>query len=205
MAANEIWASATTLTGSIGVGATIATFPRTLAAVGVHVDGIGTTQLSGAFETTRPMSDAIKGLIRESVKNTYAEFISKVAEHRSRPIEQIEASAQGRVWVGTDALDRGLVDHLGSFADAMKAAASLAKLTEGRYSVEYVEPDLTFSERLAMSFAARAIPLVDQVIGLPRWSAAVAQAVESALEPLAFVARWNDPRGVYAYCFCDVH
>ena len=87
----------------------------------------------------------------------------------------------------------------------MKAAASLAKLTEGRYSVEYVEPDLTFSERLAMSFAARAIPLVDQVIGLPRWSAAVAQAVESALEPLAFVARWNDPRGVYAYCFCDVH
>src|SRR5437762_2307850 len=162
MAANEIWASATTLTGSIGVGATIATFPRTLAAVGVHVDGIGTTQLSGAFETTRPMSDAIKGLIRESVKNTYAEFISKVAEHRSRPLEQIEASAQGRVWVGTDALDRGLVDHLGTFADAVKAAASLAKLTEGRYSVEYVEPDLTFSERLAMSFAARAIPLVDQ-------------------------------------------
>jgi protease-4 len=205
MAANEIWASPTTLTGSIGVGATIATFPRTLAAVGVHVDGIGTTQLSGAFETTRPMSDAIKGLIRESVKNTYAEFITKVADHRGRTLEQIEAAAQGRVWVGTDALDRGLVDHLGTFAEALKSAASLAKLTEGRYSVEYVEPDVSLSERLAMSFATEAIPLVDKAFGLPHWSAMVAQAVESALEPLAFVARWNDPRGVYAYCFCDVH
>src|SRR6185503_10608611 len=89
MAANEIWASPTTLTGSIGVGATIATFPRTLGALGVHVDGIGTTQLAGAFETTRPMSDVVKGLIRESVKNTYAEFVSKVAEHRSRPLGEI--------------------------------------------------------------------------------------------------------------------
>ncbi|MEO8467525.1 MAG: signal peptide peptidase SppA [Gammaproteobacteria bacterium] len=204
MAANEIWASATTLTGSIGVGATIPTFPRTLAALGVHVDGVGTTQLSGAFDTTRPMSDALKGLIRESVKNTYAEFVSKVAEHRGRTPEQIEAAAQGRVWVGTDALDRGLVDHLGTFADALKAAASLAKLAEGRYSVAYIEPDLTFSERLAMSFAAEAVPLVDRVFGLPHWSAVVAQAVESALEPLAFIARWNDPRGVYAYCLCDV-
>ena len=87
----------------------------------------------------------------------------------------------------------------------MKAAASLAKLAEGRYSVEYVEPDVTFSERLAMSFATKAVPLVDKVFGLPHWSAMVAQAVESALEPLAFVERWNDPRGVYAYCFCDVH
>jgi len=204
MAANEIWASPTTLTGSIGVGATIPTFPRTLAALGVHVDGIGTTQLSGGFDTTRPMSDAMKGLIRESVKNTYAEFISKVAEHRSRPPEEIEAAAQGRVWVGTDALDRGLVDHLGTFADALKAAAALAKLSEGRYSVEYIEADPTFSERLAMSFATKAVPLVDKVFGLPHWSEVVAQAVESALEPLAFIARWNDPRNVYAYCFCDV-
>ena len=84
-------------------------------------------------------------------------------------------------------------------------AAALAKLDEGRYSVEYVEPDLTFSERLAMSFATEAIPFADKAFGLPKWSVVLAQAVESALEPLAFVSRWNDPRGVYAYCFCDVH
>src|SRR5262249_1032536 len=149
----------------------IPTFPRTLAALGVHVDGIGTTQLSGAFETARPMNDTVKGLLRESVKNTYAEFISKVAEHRSRPLEQIEASAQGRVWIGTDALARGLVDHLGTIADAEKAAATLAKLTEGRYSIDYVEPDVSFSERLAMSFATKAVPLVDKAFAPPRWTA----------------------------------
>jgi protease-4 len=151
------------------------------------------------------MGEAVKGLIRESVRNTYSEFISKVSEHRSRSLEQVEAAAQGRVWVGTDALERGLVDHLGTFADALKAAASLAKLTEGRYSVEYVEPDLTFSERLAMSLATKAVPLADKVLGVPHWSATVSKVVESALEPLEFAARWNDPRGVYAYCFCDVH
>ena len=109
------------------------------------------------------------------------------------------------MWVGTDALERGLVDRLGTFADAVKAAAALAKLNEGSYSVEYVEPDLTFSERIAMSFATELIAVADKAFGLPKWSVAVAQAVESALEPLAFVSRWNDPRGVYAYCFCDVH
>ena len=50
MAADEIWASPTTLTGSIGVGATIPTIPRTLDRLGVHVDGIGTTELAGALE-----------------------------------------------------------------------------------------------------------------------------------------------------------
>ena len=205
MAASEIWASPTTLTGSIGVGATIATFPRTLDALGVHVDGLGTTKLSGALDVTRPMGDAIKGLVGESIKNTYAEFVSKVAEYRGRPVDQIEAAAQGRVWVGTDALDRGLVDHLGTFDDALKAAASLAKLEEGRYTVEYVEPELTFAERLALSVGAETMPFLEKAFGPTRWSTTVAAVVESALEPLAFVARLNDPRGVYAYCFCDVH
>jgi protease-4 len=205
MAASEIWASPTTLTGSIGVGATIATFPRTLDALGVHVDGLGTTKLSGALDVTRPMGDAIKGLVGESIKKTYADFVGKVAEHRGRSLEQIEAAAQGRVWVGTDALDRGLVDHLGTFDDALKSAASLAKLEDGKYDVDYVEPDLTFAERLAMSVGAEAMPFVEKAFGPTRWSTTIARVVESALEPLEFVERLNDPRGVYAYCFCDVH
>jgi protease-4 len=205
MAATEIWASPTTLTGSIGVGATVPTFPRTLDALGVHVDGLGTTQLSGALDVTRPMGDAVKGLIRESITKTYGDFVDKVAEHRGRPVEQIEAAAQGRVWVGTDAIERGLVDHLGTFDDALKATAALAKLGEGRYSVEYVEPELTFAERVALSVGAEAIPLTEKMLGLPRLSATLAHAVESALEPLEFLTRLNDPRGVYAYCFCDVH
>jgi protease-4 len=203
MAANEIWASPATLTGSIGVGATIPTFPRTLEAVGVHVDGIGTTALSGAFDITRPLGDSIKGLVAQSIQSTYTEFITKVAEHRGRTVEEIDAAAQGRVWVGSAALERGLVDRLGSLDDAIASAAELAGLEEGTYAVDYVEPQLTFAERLALAVSAKALPLVDEAFGLPDWSRNVAKLVESALDPLAFAARFNDPRGVYAYCFCD--
>ena len=114
MAANEIWASPTTLTGSIGVGATIPTFQRLLDKVGVHVDGIGTTDLSGAFDATRGLNDKVKALIGEQVRNTYDQFIGKVAQFRKRPIDDIEQSARGRVWIGSDALQRGLVDRLGT-------------------------------------------------------------------------------------------
>jgi protease-4 len=203
MAADEIWASPTTLTGSIGVGATIPTIPRTLDALGVHVDGVGTTELSGAFEITRPLGESVKGLIAQSIRSTYAEFIGKVAEHRGRSVEEIDAAAQGRVWVGADALERGLVDRLGTLADAIESAAELAGLEEGSYAVDYVEQELTFAERVALSLTAKALPLVDKAVGLPHWSSDLARLVESALDPLAFAERFNDPRGIYAYCFCD--
>ena len=114
MAANEIWASPTTLTGSIGVGATIPTFQRLLDWFGVHVDGIGTTELAGAFDATRELNENVKGMIGQMIRQTYGEFIGKVAEHRERTVEQIDGVAHGRVWVGSDALDRGLVDRLGN-------------------------------------------------------------------------------------------
>jgi protease-4 len=203
MAADEIWASSTTLTGSIGVGATIPTFPRTLDRFGVHVDGVGTTDLSGAFELTRPLGESAKGLIGQSIRRTYADFIGKVAEHRERPLEEIEAAAQGRVWVGTDALERGLVDRLGTLEDAIESAAELAGLEAGGYTLDYREQELTFIERAVLSLTATTVGVVARLVDLPRWPANVSRAIESTLAPLAFVDRLNDPRGIYAYCFCD--
>jgi protease-4 len=203
MSADEIWASATTLTGSIGVGATIPTIPRTLDRLGVHVDGLGTTELSGAFDITRSMSDTVKGLIAQSIQSTYAEFIGKVAEHRNRPVEDVDSAARGRVWVGADALNRGLVDRLGTLADAIGSAAELAGLEEDGYSVEYVEQQLAFVERLVLGLTTEALPAVDAAFGAARWPVNVTRWLEAAMEPLAFATRLNDPRGVYAYCFCD--
>jgi protease-4 len=205
MAADEIWASPTTLTGSIGVGATIPTFSRTLDWLGVHVDGIGTTQLAGALEITRPLSDNVKGLIGLSIRKTYDDFVRKVADHRDRSFEEIDAAAHGRVWVGTDALDRGLVDRLGTLSDAIESAAELAGLESGTYMLDYVEQQLGFAERLVLSLTAKAAVGVERLVELPRWPAGVTQALESTLEPLAFIDRLNDPRGIYAYCFCDTN
>jgi protease-4 len=205
MGADEIWASPTTLTGSIGVGATIPTIPRTLDWLGVHVDGIGTTELAGALDITRPLGDEIKGLIDLSVRHTYADFVGKVAQHRERSVEEIDAAAHGRVWVGTDALDRGLIDRLGDLGDAIDSAAELAGLESGSYVLEYVEQQLGFAERLVLSMSAHVVAGIDRLVDLPRWPGAVTEVLESKLAPLAFIDRLNDPRGIYAYCFCDTH
>jgi protease IV len=203
MAADEIWASPTTLTGSIGVGATIPTIPRTLDQVGVHIDGIGTTAISGGLDLTRPLPEGLKGLVAQSVEKTYADFIGKVAMHREKSVEEIDAVAHGRVWVGTDALDRGLVDKLGTLAAAVESTAELAGLEPDSYALDYLEQEPTFAERLLMSLTAKAVAGVARVVDLPKWPAIITEAVESTLAPLKFVERLNDPRGVYAYCFCD--
>jgi protease IV len=205
MAADEIWASPTTLTGSIGVGATIPTIPRTLDWLGVHFDGIGTTQLAGALEITRPLGDNVKGLIGLSIRKTYNDFVRKIAEHRERSVEEIDAAAHGRVWVGTDALDRGLVDRLGTLSDAVESAAELAGLESGTYMIDYVELELGFAERLVLSLTAKVAVGVERLVDLPRLPAGITQAIESTLAPMAFIDRLNDPRGIYAYCFCDTN
>ncbi len=205
MSADEIWASPATLTGSIGVGATVPTFENTLDHLGVHIDGIGTTKLSGAFDVTRGLGDNVKNYIRESVHNTYDEFITKVAGHRKRSREEIDRVARGRVWAGMDALDRGLVDRLGNLDEAIASAAGLAGLETGGYRVEYFEPQATLAERLVMQMTSAVAPAIHALVGTsaPQLPASVSKWLESAMKPLEFAERLNDPRGIYAYCFCD--
>ncbi len=205
MGADEIWASPTTLTGSIGVGAAIPTFPRTLDWFGVHVDGVGTTELAGGLDITRPISEGMKGMLDLSVRHTYNDFVGKVAQHRERSIDEVESAAQGRVWTGSDALARGLVDELGGLREAIESAAELAGLESGSYTLDYVELELGFAERLVLSLTAKAVAGVSRLVDFPRWPATVTHALESTLEPIAFIDRLNDPRGIYAYCFCDTN
>jgi protease-4 len=203
MSADEIWASPTTLTGSIGVGAAVPTFDRALGWAGVHIDGIGTTELAGGFDVTRGLNEAARDIIGQTIRFTYDQFVSKVATHRERSVEEIDAVARGRVWTGRDALDRGLVDRLGDLEDATRSAAELAGLTEGGYAVEYVEQPLGFAERLVFELTAAAAPALDAVVDRSLLPENVSRWLEAAMEPLAFVDRFNDPRGVYVYCFCD--
>jgi protease-4 len=204
MSADEIWASPTTLTGSIGVGATLPTFERSLDRIGVHIDGVGTTELAGAFDMVRDLNEEARGFIGHSVRHSYDQFITKVAEHRERAVEEIDRVARGRVWIGRDALDRGLVDRLGTFEDAVRSAGELAGLEEGDYGVDYVEQELGVTDRLLLELTSTAAPLVHGMIGEADWPRIVSRWLEAAMEPLAFLERLNDPRGVYAYCFCDV-
>lgn len=204
MIADEIWASPSTLTGSIGVGATFPTVQRTLDRLGVHIDGLGTTALADGMDPLRGIAPAMAEYIQLSVDRTYREFMDKVAAHRELAAEAVEAAAAGRVWIGSEAERLGLVDRLGGLDEAIASAAELAGLAPGGFTVERLEPEVGWAGQLALGLIRIAGPVlsaVERESVLPR---SLENLLDAATEPLAFLERLNDPRGIYVYCFCDV-
>jgi protease-4 len=208
--ADEILASANTITGSIGVFATIPTFDRTLAKLGVHVDGVGTTALSGSLRLDRPLQPEIESILQASVNHSYAQFIQRVASGRRKTPAAVDAIAQGRVWAGRDALRLGLVDRIGGYDDAVRAAAKRARLGKD-YDVRVIEPQLSFTEQLLLNarsaWGAVLAPLGAGDHGL--LAPALGARLAPQLQPLEReVARWQRlaavPQHTLAYCFCAV-
>jgi len=203
MSADEIWASPTTLTGSIGVAVEVPTFRRTLERIGVNIDGVGTTELAGQFDSLQGLGEDVRDMIGQTVVQTYEQFVGKVASHRGRTFDEIAAIARGRVWTGEAAYERGLVDALGDFDDALASAAELAGLEEGRYGIRYFEPELGFAERLALGVVKVSAPIV-KAFDISPWPAELETLLERAEAPLRLLSARSDPRGLYAHCFCDV-
>ena len=199
---DEIWASPSTVTGSIGIFGMFPTFQKPLGKhLGVHVDGVGTTWLSGALRPDREMKPELKEAFQVVIQAGYEDFLKRVAEARNMDRDSVDHIARGRVWSGEDAKGIKLVDQLGGLDQAVASAAKRAKLGE-RYRIWYVEKEPTFKERLATSLltwtADWVVAAVDQAPS--GWSrrgcAPCARAEELAL--------YNDPRGIYAACLCEV-
>jgi protease-4 len=200
--ADEIWAHPATITGSIGIFGAIPTFEGTLDKIGVNVDGVGTTKLSGQLRIDRPLGNEAKILLQSMIEHGYEEFLGHVAEGRNKTRDEVHAIAQGRVWIGTDALGNGLVDKLGLFDEAVKSAAARAGIEE--YDVERVEPQLTLAERLAMRvrvwFAANFLGDVARQNPL----AGISRQLEPVQREIERWSRMSSRDNRYAYCFCDV-
>ena len=139
--ADEVIADPATVTGSIGVFALMPSADKALDKLGVHTDGTTTTWLAGAGDPRRAADPRFLALMQSGVDRIYADFTAKVAAARKTTPQAIDAVAQGRVWTGAQAKERGLVDTLGGFDDALKSAAKRAKLDDGSYRVRYIEPD----------------------------------------------------------------
>jgi protease-4 len=199
-AANQIFASSTTITGSIGVFSYIPTFQRTLEKLGIKVDGIGTTPLAGDLRIDRALGPATKQLLQASVDHAYAQFVRRVADGRKKSVEDIDKIAQGRVWAGIDAQRIGLVDHLGGLKDATDAAAKLAELG-ANYDVDYIEPDLSLREELLMQIRSQAVRL-GQLAGIIPQRTEVERILDPLLEQARAITKLKDPRGLYSYCWC---
>lgn len=156
MGAAEVWANPNTITGSIGIFGVIPTFDRTLAKLGIHTDGVGTTPLSGGLRADRPLDPAAGEMIQSLVERGYKDFLELVSRFRELSVEEVDQVAQGRVWTGGQALERQLVDQSGTLQDAIGAAARRAGLGDD-YQVTYVEQELTGFERLLAEAAGGSV------------------------------------------------
>lgn len=200
---DEIWASPNTVTGSIGIFGMFPTFQKPLAKhLGIHVDGVGTTWLSGAIRPDREMKPELKEAVTLIIQAGYEDFLKRVGEARKLDRDAVDRIARGRVWSGQDAMGLKLVDQLGTLDQAVAAAAKRAKLAEG-YRVWYVEKEPTFKERLAASLLTSAAawlgPAADDAP--PGLLASWMRALRARADELAL---YNDPRGIYAACLCEV-
>jgi protease-4 len=140
-AANYIYSEPTTITGSIGIFGMFPDFSGLLTEkLGVKFDEVKTNKHAAFGTMARPFNAEEMALLDQYIGRGYELFRKRVADGRKQPVANIEEIAQGRVWLGNDALGIKLVDAIGSLDDAVKKAAELAKLKE-YHATSYPEPE----------------------------------------------------------------
>ena len=207
MNADRIYADPSTITGSIGIFGLIPTIPRTLAKIGVHTDGVGTTRFADAFDITRPLDPEVGQMIQAVIDKGYRDFTGRVAQARGQPVAMIDAIARGRVWTGAQARERGLVDQFGGMQEALADVAARAKLGKpADYQVRYLEKQATPFERFFSRFTQNRVAaawLHDSSLG----QALLAHALPRTRKDLHFLdaalaSGGAMPVKALAYCFC---
>ncbi|MBS0345637.1 MAG: signal peptide peptidase SppA [Proteobacteria bacterium] len=198
MAADEVWASPTTITGSIGIFAMMPDVSGPMAKLGLAVDGVGTTALAGGLDPRRPLDPQVANLLQQNIEFGYRRFIELVGKNRKMAVDAVDQVAQGRVWMGSQAREKGLVDKLGNFDAALKAAAARAGLKD--YDVSYVEKPLSPRDQLLLRLLDSG---EEETRGAARPVSVVEQAMAKIRSELAGLALWNDPGHVYLHCLCE--
>lgn len=129
---NYIFAEPTTITGSIGVFGMVPNASELSKNIGVNAEVVKTHQYADGFNLLKGLDPGFREHIQRSIEHTYNEFTQKVADGRKKSRAAIDSIGQGRVWTGSEALQIGLVDELGSLEDAINYAAKMAKTDQYR-------------------------------------------------------------------------
>jgi protease-4 len=200
--ADKIYASPTTITGSIGIFGFFMTFENTLSKLGIYTDGVGTTDIAG-FGITRELTPGMANIIQLNIERGYRDFVELVANNRNMTTAQVDAIAQGRVWSGSKALELGLVDALGDLDNAIEAAAQLANLEN--YDRLLIEKEKSPRTLFLQSLLGQA----SMFFGQPTDSYYSENTLTSLISTLSLelkqLAQLNDPQGIYSFCLaCDV-
>jgi protease-4 len=212
MSADEVIADPNTVTGSIGVFAILPTADKVVDKLGIHTAGVTTTWLADAYNPLRPLDPRFGQVVQASINHIYDEFTTKAAIARRTTPDKIDAVGQGRVWTGAQAKERGLVDRLGSYNDALQSAAKRAHL-EGDFRVAYAERPDTLVERLlervgltdtqALTVQVK-LGLLPADLALDALPAGAAAGVAKDLSWLSQVASRRQPFAAVTHCLCEI-
>jgi protease IV len=207
MASDAVIADAGTITGSIGVVGMLPTAEGLMDKLSLHTGGVRTTWLAGGHDVRRPLDPRLKAAVQASIDHTYSRFTTLAAQARKSTPEQIDAVAQGRIWTGHQARERGLIDRLGSLDDAVQTAVQLAKLevkAGDKPRLAYVERDLSRTERLLASLTDVMAPSLIQSLGLDVLPAPVMEELATLKTLSSMAARGQWDKAAAAHCLCGL-
>ncbi len=203
-ASDQIWADPTTITGSIGIFGVLPTFQKPLAKyLGVHVDGVGTTWLAGAYRPDRALDPRFAGVMQNLIDRGYEDFLARVGEARKMSRDEVDRIGRGRIWSGADAQRLGLVDHLGGLEPAIAAAGELARLGKAP-KVLWIEKERTWRQKLAQQMLESAVAIAPPRATLPASPLSASARLRAVVAELESMAELDDPRGVLAHCLCGI-
>jgi protease-4 len=210
MSADEVMADPATVTGSIGVFGLLPTADKALDKIGVHTAGVTTTWLGGAADPRLPYNQRVGDLIQLGINHIYTEFTTKAAEARKTTPEKIDAVGQGRVWSGAQAKERGLVDSLGGYNEALKSAAKRGKLGDDKgegFRVAYIESEPGRLQRVIEMFSGAVARILGDRFDLALVPAGVptrvAQEMKHDIGWLTTVAAEGRPFAAVVHCLCQ--
>jgi protease-4 len=149
--ATEVFASGTTLTGSIGVVGGKLVLGDMLTKIGVHTETMSKGKRAAIGSPLTPFSDEEREVVRALMQDSYDLFVDRVVTGRGMARDKVLAAADGRAWTGSQALSQGLLTRTGTLRQAIERARELAKLPGGPVQI-HPEPK-SFMELLSEAFA----------------------------------------------------
>ena len=190
MGADQIFAQANTVTGSIGVFGLLFNIQDIASKNGITWDIVKTSKFADIQTNSRPKSPEELARLQKVVNLIYDRFISNVATHRKLPKNQVQEIAQGRVWSGSQAKQLGLVDEIGGLDAAIAAAAKKANLGEDWTLKEPAKPR-TLEERILDNLTG------ENLTKIPTPVDPLTREFIRLQEELLMIKEMNDPKGIY--------
>jgi protease-4 len=190
MGADQIFAQANTVTGSIGVFGLLFNIQDIASKNGITWDIVKTSKFADIQTNSRPKSPEELARLQKVVNLIYDRFISNVATHRKLPKNKVQEIAQGRVWSGAQAKQLGLVDEIGGLDAAIAAAAKKANLGEDWTLKEPAKPR-TLEERILDNLTG------DNLTKIPTPVDPLTREFIRLQEELLMIKEMNDPKGIY--------